>query len=398
VTPNTYINKIKNKRENGEMNEIKLFEGEEIRIITDEGNVLINLVETAKICGLTKKAQSGNIVIRWKDTRGVVGKLKRIRDTNVSMNEKYKNEINYLLDEIENVDDRNSIYMSSWMSKRFCMECHSEKAMRYKNFLATLDDDREKNLLSQQTIQQDTIQAVTSAVNAIIPAIIQQFTPLIQEANEKVEQSKQLIEAQNEYNIEDRNKIKEMIGLRSVNVKYLTERLKMVLSDYYQEKIVALDERYRIAKLRILNKFDCNKWEDIPIEKQHDLYNEIDNVIHTFGKLLPVKVEKKTNIVDININKKKKSNNFKSHIEVVYKNGVTYQRCSGCGEYKIQNEENFYKKPTTSGFDGKCKECKKEYYKNNRIERLSYQNGRQHKLGVIPRSKYSYNKPKAVSE
>lgn len=117
----------------------RVFEGQEIKVKTDEGNTLINLACTARVCGLTKKNGSDVTVVRWKGERGLTGKLKIIRDTNVS--EQVNREIEYILDEIENTDDRNTIYMSSWLSKRLAVECRSDKAMEYKNFLVTLDED-----------------------------------------------------------------------------------------------------------------------------------------------------------------------------------------------------------------------------------------------------------------
>ena len=36
------------------MNNIKLFEGQEVKVKTDKGVTLINLVHVAKCCGITK--------------------------------------------------------------------------------------------------------------------------------------------------------------------------------------------------------------------------------------------------------------------------------------------------------------------------------------------------------
>lgn len=94
------------------------------------------------MCGLTKTNGSGNKVVRWKGDRGISGKLKNLLDTNVS--EQIKTELKYVLSEIENTDDRNTIYMSTWLSKRLALECHSQTAMRYKNFLVTLDKKLKK--------------------------------------------------------------------------------------------------------------------------------------------------------------------------------------------------------------------------------------------------------------
>ena len=49
------------------MNEqLVLFEGQEVKVKTDEGKTLINLVHTAKCCGLTTTGANGNLKIRWK--------------------------------------------------------------------------------------------------------------------------------------------------------------------------------------------------------------------------------------------------------------------------------------------------------------------------------------------
>lgn len=124
----------------------RVFDGQEIKVITDEGKTLINLACTARVCGLIKIAKSGNQTVRWTD-KGVAEKLKIIHSTNVEHH--IKEEIVFVLDEIENADDRNSIYISSWLSKRLTLECHSEKAMRYKNFLVTLDEDFQNGKLFQ---------------------------------------------------------------------------------------------------------------------------------------------------------------------------------------------------------------------------------------------------------
>lgn len=117
------------------MNEIKLFEGNEVKVKTDEGKTLINLVHVAKYCGLTYKDR--NIQrISWKNRNGVVDKVKKIYGANAPQE---------ILDEIENTDDRNTIYISSWLAKRLAVECRSESEMKFKNFLVSLDESRENN-------------------------------------------------------------------------------------------------------------------------------------------------------------------------------------------------------------------------------------------------------------
>ena len=50
------------------------------------------------------------------------------------MPKEFKQEISYVLDEIENINDRNTIYISIWLAKRLAVECHSKKANEFKYF------------------------------------------------------------------------------------------------------------------------------------------------------------------------------------------------------------------------------------------------------------------------
>lgn len=360
------------------MNKVVQFEGQEVKVITDEGKVLVNLVATAKACGLTKN--NGYSTIRWKGNGGLVDKLKNILDANSA--KEILTEIQDVLDEIDNTDDRNLIYVSSWLAKRIAMECKNDKAMQYKNFLATLDEQREQSLIN--TNSDDIVTMVTNTVNAIIPQIIQQFVPMMQENKKQIEQSRALLVDQANIYDTDRSNLREMVGMKGVNVTYATNRLKLVLSDYLGEKIMATDEIYREAKLRVLCSVDCAKWEDIPVNRINELNNKIDNIIELFSKPLEIK--------DINIHNKLTKNRKSIRIETTIKNGIKYQKCTCCGEWKIMSEKNFYKSNSSTGFKGTCIKCKKDYYKDNRLVRLAYQNAKAHKEGTIPRSNYSFNK------
>lgn len=88
-----------------------MFEGQEIKIILTNGTTMYNLACTARICGLVRNDR-GTKKIRWDDVKK---KLEFISNASgdESSTPKVKAEVNYILDEIENTDDRNSIYMSS---------------------------------------------------------------------------------------------------------------------------------------------------------------------------------------------------------------------------------------------------------------------------------------------
>lgn len=124
-------------------NDIQLFEGQEVKVKTDEGVTLINLVHTAKCCGLVDTSK-GTEKIMWSRVKG------KLQNNILPNSDKVvADQIAYILDQIENTDDRNSIYMSSWLSKRLAIECHSDKANRFKNWLVTLDEARENGKLKE---------------------------------------------------------------------------------------------------------------------------------------------------------------------------------------------------------------------------------------------------------
>ena len=77
--------------------------------------------------------------------------------------------------------------------------------------------------------------------------------------------------------------------------------------------------------------------------------------------------------------------------EYIIYEGKKYAVCNTCGE--LLEEKEFYKdEHCTLGIRPKCKKCTKEYYKQNRITRLSYQNKyNEKKLGTRHKSDDSYN-------
>jgi len=126
------------------MNEqLLLFEGQEVKVKTENGKTIYNLVHTSKGCGLIR-TKGNNKLVRWDDIKK---KFNAICGSIESSTPQYIEEIRYILDEIDNMDDRNSIYISSWLAKRLATECNSDSAHKFKNFLVTMDEKRENGQL-----------------------------------------------------------------------------------------------------------------------------------------------------------------------------------------------------------------------------------------------------------
>lgn len=262
------------------MNEqLVLFEGQEVKVKTDEGKTLINLVHTAKCCGLIR-TRNDNQLIRWDDVKK---KLKSICGSVESSTPQYIDETQYILDEIDNADDRNAIYMSSWLSKRMAMECKSDKAMQYKNFLATLDEKRENGQLEMSNDQLSKV--VSDTINNILPTMIkgitEQFAPVLIE-------TKNIVDTQKKNNETAQENLERLIGIRSRNTNCIGKKLTARESEFYGRRIYATAVEHKLNRNKLLNHFNVMALEDIPARKYNDILDYVENM-----ELVPVKeVEK----------------------------------------------------------------------------------------------------------
>lgn len=259
------------------MNEnLVLFEGqEEIKVKTDKGETLINLANSAKVLGLTKIDNARKTIrISWKGNRSVYDKISKILEnldistcgTNAPQN--YKEEIQYILEEIENGEDRNSIYMSRWLTSMLAMECHNSKSMEYKSWLAQLDESYSKGELSNNN-QMIQLNNITNQIN-MVASTMTQIGQAFMGIQEYVQDSIQSKDKQ----IDD---IKELVGLRSANVSRLTKNLKMKVENKYKKKVWQNTKEFKEEKERLFVKFNVVKWEDISVEQYYKVNNYIEN-------------------------------------------------------------------------------------------------------------------------
>lgn len=256
------------------MNEqLVLFEGqEEIKVKTDQGETLINLASSATVCGITKLANSGNEVIKWKDGRnGVYGKLEKLRGNIVGTDseQKYTEEIDYILDEIENTGDRNTIYMSRYLTSRLAMECHNDKANKYKDFLAKLDESYSNGELKISSQQLTNL--VSTTMNNILPTMIEsitkQFNPILSETRKQVEESRQQVKD-----------ISEKLGLRNRNTQIIGKKLIHKECDFYGRRIYGSHLEHRLNKSKIFNHFNVLSLDDISVTKFDEVITYVDNM------------------------------------------------------------------------------------------------------------------------
>ena len=92
--------------------QLELFQGQEITITTDKGVKMINLANSARVLGLTQEKKNGTKVIKWTRVKEKINNIYSGIQNRTPQDVVLIEEIEYILDEIENTDDRSSIYCS----------------------------------------------------------------------------------------------------------------------------------------------------------------------------------------------------------------------------------------------------------------------------------------------
>lgn len=263
-----------------ELERVLNFEGNEVKVRTSEGVELFNLANSCRVLGITRKDNSkGTERIRWVGKCSLCEKLQdMVGGENVPP--QYIEEINYIIDEIENGDDRNGVYCSRYITSRLAMKCNNDRANKYQNWLAKLDESYSKGELT--VTNQELSNIVSSTVNSILPTLINEMTnnliPTVVEARNQVTNMQNLMKDQSLIYDTERTELKEMIGMRSKNVKQLTDKLKYELEEYYKEPINAKDTFYINAKNRIFKEFRVLRWEQIPVQKYNNVFAYIEEM------------------------------------------------------------------------------------------------------------------------
>ena len=368
------------------MNELMVreFGSKEVRWSNDDK---LNLVDVAKCLGITRVNNQGKEYVKWnnnKDRNNICGKLNYILSREGTPTQ-IKEEIEEVLFEIENGDNRNNIYISNWLAKRLATECNTDIAHEFKSWLVSLDCAREEIEKGNNYINQQQFVEYQNLINGAITTIAQQTVEIVGKQTE-------LINQQAEEYKKDREELKEFIGLRAKQVKELSHQLMIKVCSAYGKKIYASSYAWEINRDKLLNDNGYYKWEDIPVNEFENMKRKIMDFKIIILKEENKKEEKiKETIEDFTDYKPSEKRIRKIETKVI--DGVVYQKCTTCGKWKPQNKENFYRdKRNSRGFKSQCKECKIGYYITNRETRLEHQKDYAKKIKPdLERKELKYN-------
>jgi hypothetical protein len=157
------------------------------------------------------------------------------------------------------------------------MECHNDKAMKYKSWLAELDEKYSKGELtnSNQLAQLGNISNQLNLVANTMSQIGNAFIGIQEYVKSSIQAKDNQID-----------EIKDLIGFRNVNTKRMTNEIKTKLSEKLGKKIFASSTVYKEIKEVIFKEFQVFKWEDIPVCQYNKVYAYLDEIIDAkYGKV-----------------------------------------------------------------------------------------------------------------
>ena len=250
---------------------VKMFETKEVKVSNDDNKV--NLVDIAKCCGLIDKSK-GTEKVMWSRLKKKLNLINN--NTNVSDNI-VADEINNILTEIDEADDRNSIYVSSWLAKRLATECHSQTAMEFKNWLVTLDEARENGALipNEKYITKKEVQTL---VEDVASQITTTFAPIITEMQTQNSKLTELLLKQEQKREEEINSMKSLVGMKPKNTQVIGKALLSRERREYRKIINGNSPTHIQNKTNLCTHFGVTALCNISIEKLDEVLNYIETM------------------------------------------------------------------------------------------------------------------------
>lgn len=194
-------------------------------------------------------------------------------DTNVAQKE-IINEVHYILDEIDNADDRTTIYMSRQLTSILAMECHNEKAMAYKTWLARLDEKYSKGEL---TINSQAIGDIAGQMTLMANNMAMIGKAMTQMQN-YVEDSLAKKDIQIDKITDRANQIASMVGFKMSHTREASRKLKSKVQTHCGRRIWHNTPEFVSAKMKVFKHFGVYRWEDIAVERFWDVCDYINEM------------------------------------------------------------------------------------------------------------------------
>nr|DAH73525.1 MAG TPA: hypothetical protein [Caudoviricetes sp.] len=136
---------------------VEIFEGQEVKVVTDQGVVMYNLGIVAKTFGVENKIVEG---------------LQNILNA-YSLLENENAEIENVLSQIYSGKELDQIYISRKLVSLLSFEGDNKATNRYHDYLAKLGDSYAKYLIEQNKMIENISRDIATKINAQIPNMVE---------------------------------------------------------------------------------------------------------------------------------------------------------------------------------------------------------------------------------
>ncbi|HBF5857639.1 BRO-N domain-containing protein [Clostridioides difficile] len=241
------------------MNNLMVFEGKEVEIFELDGKILFNpkhVAECLEIKNVNENLRNMNKKQVIKLTNSKIGDadFRKLHNTG------------------ENFLTESGVYRLIFASKK-------KKAEKFQDWVTdeVLPNIRKHGSFS---INPNNIKDVLMPV--MLNGMLAGFEQLSIENDKKIDTRFNQIETKLDmkYEKQDRQfqEMKDMVGLKSKNIRTLSTLLKIRLSELKGYNINAYNYDYRTVVARLFSIYNVEKWEDIPIDKFNEIHAMIDGI------------------------------------------------------------------------------------------------------------------------
>lgn len=241
------------------MNNLMVFEGKEVEIFELDGKILFNPRDVAEC-------------LEIKNVNDNISKMNEKQVIKLTNSKVGDSDFRKLHNRGENFLTESGVYKLIFASKK-------KKAEKFQDWVTdeVLPNIRKHGSFS---INPNNIKDVLMPV--MLNGMLAGFEQLSIENDKKIDTRFNQIETKLDmkYEKQDRQfqEMKDMVGLKTKNIRTLSTLLKIRLSELKGYNVNAYNYDYRTVVTRLFSIYNVEKWEDIPIAKFNEIHAMIDGI------------------------------------------------------------------------------------------------------------------------
>ncbi|WP_227838781.1 BRO family protein [Clostridioides sp. ZZV15-6597] len=241
------------------MNNLMVFEGKEVEIFELDGKILFNPKHVAECLGI-------------KNVNDSISKMNKKQVVKLTNSDIGLTDIRKLNNAGENFLTESGVYRLIFKSKK-------KEAEKFQDWVT---DEVLPNIRKHGSFSINTNNIKDVLMPVMLNGMLAGFEQLSIENDKKIDTRFNQIENKLDmkYERQDRQfqEMKDMVGLKTKNIRTLSTLLKIRLSELKGYNVNAYNYDYRTVVTRLFSIYNVEKWEDIPIVKFNEIHAMIDGI------------------------------------------------------------------------------------------------------------------------